>query len=104
MSKVIVNTRFGRTFGANGEYKVITSAEMTKRGSKEDSRFGICFAIEETANGCRYSTHEYNAERDDYYYWGHYFEQNEVAAWRDYYKRSQELLDYIQKWDEIKEA
>lgn len=102
MSQVLVNMRFGHTFGGDNEYKVITSAEMTERGHQADHRFGICFAIEETKNGCLFSTHEYDAEQEGHYYWGHYFMSDELKAWMDYAKRSQELLEYIQRWNEVK--
>lgn len=95
-----LNVRKGDVFCGKC-YKVVASAELAERGHKDDCRMGISIAVEETDKGKFWSTHEYNAEQDETYYWGHYFLNDEGSAWVDFFGRCKELAEYGKEWKEL---
>lgn len=101
---IVTDNHVDCCFGGDGEYRIISNCEMTERGHEEDPRFGVCISQHETIYGTIWQTHEYCAEKNDRFYSGHYFMHDEIGAWRDYFKRCQEVVDYVEKWDDIKQG
>ena len=96
-----MDVRKDDVFGG-GCYRVVSSAEITERGHEDDPCMGISIDDDETSNGLLWSAHEYNAEKPDCYYYGHYFLEDENSAWQDFFERCIELAKYSHKWDMIK--
>ena len=96
--KIETDNRKAMPFGGYNEYSIISNCEMTERGHKDDHRFGVCIAV--TEDMC-FSTHEYDAEQNDRFYWGHYFLHDESSAWQDYFDRCQTVVDYVRKWENM---
>ena len=92
----VINQRRGCT---NGERRIESSLELAERWNKVDPKVGVCIAYYVSEDRKFYwNTWEYNAEDKNNYYIGHYFMEDEAAAWKDYFERCSQLVDDYKKY------
>lgn len=97
---IITGSRCGKN---NEGYDIVMSMELLERANKEDGRIGIAIAREFISGyGPHWVTWEYSADDEGRYYWGHYFMNDEPAAWADYFDRCKDMIKYAARWQRVK--
>ena len=95
----------GKRVGAvNAGYEIVASLENAVKCYPEDCRWGVCIGVNQRGS---WVTWEYNADREDDYFTGHYYtfnEDNESVAWENYLERCERVRKYAQGWAEVRNA
>ena len=87
------NIKSGNRCGKNySEWIIVENVELTCKFPGEIRR-GVCIARHTETN--EYVTWEYDADRDDYCFSGHYF-GSEIECWADYGQRIIDLVSYLE--------